>query len=155
MNSHDDYLKQAIKLARDNIADGGRPFGAILVRDGVVVSEGVNTIHLSGDPTDHAELSAMRQAAKTLGTTRLEGCTVYASGQPCPMCLSAMYLTGVSHVFFAYGNQDGEAYNLSTASIYRELQKPIAEQQLDITHRPQQEPEPLYAQWHHHQGKVK
>lgn len=99
MSAHDRYLQRALVLAKQNIADGGRPFGAVLVRNDEIVAESVNTFHLSGDPTAHAELNAVRDLAARLGSAVLRECVIYASGQPCPMCLSALYLTGVREVF--------------------------------------------------------
>ena len=137
MPTEEHFLRQAIDLALANVRDhGGRPFGALVVKDEEVIATGVNEIGATGDPTAHAELSAIRKAAQALGAPRLDGCVVYASGQPCPMCLSAMYLTGVSAVRFAYSNQDGEPYGLSTATVYAELAKPFEHQALDIRHQP-------------------
>ena len=137
MPGDEQFLQQAIDLALANVRDaGGRPFGAVVVKDGEVIATGVNEIGATGDPTAHAELSAIRQAAQVLGSPRLDGCIVYASGQPCPMCLSAMYLTGVSAVRFAYSNADGEPFGLSTASVYAELAKSLEDQVLDIRHQP-------------------
>ena len=137
MATEEHFLRQAIDLALANVRDhDGRPFGALVVKDGEVIATGVNEIGATGDPTAHAELSAIRKAAQVLGGPRLDGCVVYASGQPCPMCLSAMYLTGVSAVRFAYSNHDGEPYGLSTAKVYAELAKPFDDQALDIRHQP-------------------
>ena len=136
MSNDEQFLQQAVDLALANVGDGGRPFGALVVKDGAVIATGVNEIGATGDPTAHAELSAIRMAAQVLGLPRLDGCVVYASGQPCPMCLSAMYLTGVSAVRFAYSNADGEPYGLSTAPVYAELAKPLEAQVLDVRHQP-------------------
>ncbi|KRB44580.1 nucleoside deaminase [Phenylobacterium sp. Root700] len=137
MPGDESFLQQAIDLALANVRDaGGRPFGAVLVKDGVVIATGVNEIGATGDPTAHAELSAIRRAAQVLGTPRLDGCVVYASGQPCPMCLSAMYLTGIGAVRFAYSNADGEPFGLSTAPVYAELAKPLESQAMDVRRRP-------------------
>ena len=95
MHSDEFYLQRAVVLAANNVAAGGRPFAALLVKDDQMIVEAVNTLHISQDPTAHAELLAIRAASQQLGP-RLEGCVIYASGQPCPMCLSAMYLCGVS-----------------------------------------------------------
>lgn len=133
----DEYLGMAIDLAMRNVQErGGRPFGAVVVRDGAVIATGVNEIGATGDPTAHAELQAIRAATRTLGQVRLDGCIVYASGQPCPMCLAAMYLTGVQAVYYAYANADGEPFGLSTAAIYDELAKPLAQQAMAIRHHP-------------------
>jgi tRNA(Arg) A34 adenosine deaminase TadA len=141
------YLRQAIALAEANVREaGGRPFGAVVVKDGRVVATGVNEIGATGDPTAHAELSAMRQAAKALGTPRLDGCVVYASGQPCPMCLAAMHMTGVGAVRFAYSNAQGEPYGLSTAMVYAQMAKPLEAQALDVRHTPMGDPA-IYRTW--------
>lgn len=119
------FLCEAIELARDNVRRGGRPFGAVLVKDGKTVATGVNEIGVTGDPTAHAELQAIRAASQALGSPRLDGCVIYASGHPCPMCLAAMHLTGIREVNFAYSNEDGEPYGLSTAAIYAEMARPV------------------------------
>ena len=149
MSSTERFLCEAIALARDNIRKGGRPFGAVVVRDGEVIARGVNEMHRTNDPTAHAELLAIRAAGQALGTLRLDGCAVYASGNPCPMCLAAMRIAGVREVAYAYSNQDGEPYGLSTAAIYAELAKPFSEQSMKIDYvplRPEGEAD-LYEAW--------
>ncbi|ELN4237829.1 TPA: nucleoside deaminase [Klebsiella variicola subsp. variicola] len=147
MSADDRYLQRALALAKQNIADGGRPFGAVLVRHDEIVAEAVNTFHLNGDPTAHAELNAVRELAARLGSEVLRECVIYASGQPCPMCLSALYLTDVREVFFANSNQDGEPFQLSTTAIYQQLQQPLSRQTLPIHHCPQPEGPALYQRW--------
>lgn len=142
------FLCEAIDLARENVRKGGRPFGAVLVKDGAVVARGVNEIIATQDPTAHAELQAIRAASRVLGSPRLDGCVIYASGQPCPMCLAAMHLTGIREVTFAYSNEDGEPYGLSTATIYAELKKPLAQQSLKVAYLPIcPDGSDLYAMW--------
>ncbi len=116
-----EFLAQAIALARRNVEKGGRPFGAVVVRNGEIVGEGVNQMLELHDPTAHAELLALRHAGNHLRQTRLEDCVVYASGQPCPMCLAAMRMAGVTRAVYAYSNADAEPYGLSTASIAQAL----------------------------------
>lgn len=149
MSDEQTYLREAIALAQANIAKGGRPFGALVVRDGAVIATGVNEIHTSHDPTAHAEMSALRAASRALGTPDLGGCAVYASGHPCPMCMAAMRLAGVATVAYAYSNDDGEPFGLSTAALYQELAKPFAEQTMDIRYLPvRREGQPdLYVAW--------
>jgi tRNA(Arg) A34 adenosine deaminase TadA len=90
-----------VELALENVAAGGRPFGAVVVRDGEELATGVNRALQDGDPTAHAELLAIREASSRLGTLSLEGATVYASGEPCPMCRAAARNAGVSRLVFA------------------------------------------------------
>jgi len=136
MSPAERFLCEAINLARDNVRKGGRPFGAVLVKDGTIIATGVNEIHTTQDPTTYAELQAIRAASLALGSPRLDGCVIYASDHHCPMCLSAMHLMGVREVTYAYSNEDGEPYGLSTAAIYAELAKPLAQQSLKATHLP-------------------
>lgn len=131
-----DNLRRAVKLAQENVAHGGRPFGAIIMRDGQIIAEGTNTLLETGDPTDHAELRAVRAAAQALASPRLDGCVVYASGQPCPMCLAAMYMAGIRDIFYTYSNADGEPFGLSTARIYDALVKPVSGLPLNFEHVP-------------------
>ncbi|MBC6980536.1 nucleoside deaminase [Caulobacter sp. 17J80-11] len=143
------FLKQAVELARENVlARRGRPFGAVLVRDGKVLATGVNEVLAGGDPSAHAELQAIRAATAALGDTRLDGAVIYASGQPCPMCLAAMYLTGVSRAAYASSNAEGEPYGLSTADIYEDLCRPPDQRRLRAEHAPiTAEGEPPYEAW--------
>ena len=145
--SNEAFMREALTLARDNIQAGGRPFGAVLVHQGQVIARAVNEIHLTQDPTAHAELQAIRQASQVLGRPRLEGCEVYASGHPCPMCLAAMHLCGIERVWFAYSNEDGEPYGLSTAAVYAQMT--LAPQQQSLPLRPLKpaDEDGLYQQW--------
>ncbi|MGH6860504.1 MAG: nucleoside deaminase [Phyllobacterium sp.] len=131
------FLDEAIALALDNVAQGGRPFGAVVVKDGAIVARAVNRIQADNDPTAHAELLALRAAGKALQSPRLEGCSVYASGQPCPMCMAAMRMSGIKDIAFAYSNEQAEPFGLSTAAIAAELAKPADQQQgLSLRHVP-------------------
>ncbi|MCU4580851.1 nucleoside deaminase [Acinetobacter gyllenbergii] len=149
MQQDHDFLRQAIELAYQNCEQGGRPFAAVLVKDGQVIASGVNEILKSNDPTAHAELLAIRAASQRLGTANLDGCVVFASGQPCPMCLAAMRMAGINRVIYAHSNDDAEAYGLSTAAIYADLAKPFAEQSMMIGYVPIRiEAKPnLYGYW--------
>ncbi len=109
------FIQQAISLATKNVKVGGRPFGAVIVKNGQVIAHAVNQITATNDPTAHAELLALREAGKVLGRAKLDDCVVYASGQPCPMCLAAMRMAGISQIFYAYSNDDAQPYGLSTA----------------------------------------
>jgi len=154
MSNAQQYLREAIRLARANMQAGGRPFGAVIVRDGEVLMTAVNEIHKTNDPTSHAELNAIRAASHKLGTPSLAGCAVYASGHPCPMCMAAMRLAGVTEVAYAYSNDDGEPFGLSTAAIYADLARPFAEQSMKIQYLPVRlEGEAdLYEEWKRQQG---
>ena len=142
------FLDQAIALAFANVEQGGRPFGAVVVKDGKVIATGVNRMQAESDPTAHAELLALRAAGKALQSPRLDDCTVYASGQPCPMCYAAMRMSGVKEILFANSNEQAELFGLSTANIAAELVKPVNEQTgISFTHCPPGNGERLYRVW--------
>ncbi|WP_275787821.1 nucleoside deaminase [Pararhizobium gei] len=145
----DRYLKQAIALARENVERGGRPFGAVLVMDGDIIATGVNGVVETHDPTSHAELVAVRDAALRRRSPILKGAAMYASGHPCPMCLAAMRLAGITDISYAYSNEDGASYGLTSAALYADLRKPFAEQEMSFTYRPvrPEGEEDLYVQW--------
>jgi guanine deaminase len=121
MMGNKDFLVRAIQLAKDGIKRGGGPFGAVVVRNGEIISEAINRVVYSKDPTAHAEILAIRQASKTLGTHSLGDCVLYTSCEPCPMCLGAIYWSGIKTVFFAADRQDAAAAGFSDKYIYDEI----------------------------------
>ncbi len=127
------HLLSAIRAAMDNVREHkAQPFGAVITRGDEVIATAVNKVEALCDPSAHAEMQAVRAAAKALGSTDLSGCTVYASGYPCPMCLTAMYLSGVEQVYYAYSSEDGAPYGLSAESGYRELARPVDERHMKL-----------------------
>lgn len=149
MEDDTDFLRQAIALAYTNVDSGGRPFGAVIVKDGKVIAQAVNESVATNDPTAHAELLAIRAASRHLESANLEGCAVFASGHPCPMCMAAMRMAGIEAVTYAYSNEDASPFGLSTSGVYADLAKPFAEQSMRIRHLPARlagEPD-LYAHW--------
>jgi tRNA(Arg) A34 adenosine deaminase TadA len=121
--NHQQYIDQAVKLAAANVEGGGKPFGAVIVKDDTVISTGVNEVLQSGDLTSHAEIQAIRKASKSHGEERLVGATLYASGHPCPMCLSAIYLAGIKEVYYASTLDDAKNAGLDVSHIYKELKE--------------------------------
>ncbi|AXA24808.1 nucleoside deaminase [Pseudomonas putida] len=143
--SNETFMREA--LARANIEAGGRPFGAVLVHQGQIVARAVNEIHSTQDPTAHAELQAIRKAAQALGKSRLDGAEIYASGHPCPMCLAAMHLCGIERAWFAYDNDEGEPYGLSTAAVYAQMARAPQQQSLPLRVLKPEGEAGLYQQW--------
>lgn len=120
------FMRAAIALAEKNVADGtGGPFGAVIVRDGKIIGEGTNQVTSSNDPTAHAEVVAIRQACANLGTFNLEGCEVYTSCEPCPMCLSAIYWARLDRIFYGNTKADAAEIDFDDAFLYLEIPKPI------------------------------
>jgi tRNA(Arg) A34 adenosine deaminase TadA len=114
-------LRHAVDLAHANRLQGGRPFGAVIARDGRQLATGVNEIHQTCDPSTHAEMQALRAATRARRDASLAGCSVYASGHPCPMCLAALVMAGAERVFFAFDNRDAAPYGLSSEGTYQRL----------------------------------
>jgi guanine deaminase len=115
-------LRRAIELARVRMRDGqGGPFGAVVARDDLSIAEGWNQVTTALDPTAHAEVVAIRKACQALGTFRLEGCTLYASCEPCPMCLAAAYWARVSRIVFGATRADAAVAGFDDAFIYDEI----------------------------------
>jgi guanine deaminase len=143
------FLDEAVSLAFENIEQNGRPFGAIVVKDGEVIARAVNRMEADSDPTAHAELLALREAGRVLGSPRLEGCEVYASGQPCAMCTAAMRLAGIREFYYAYSNEQALAYGLSTPASVSDVSKLLdGETEFSICHLPPGEGSPhLFEAW--------
>lgn len=133
MPSHEQLLREAVRLAQVNRERAGRPFGAVLAIDGEIVATGVNEIVHTHDPTAHAEMQALRAASRQLGRPDLKGSIVYASGHPCPMCLSALVLAQVDAVYYAFDNDDAAPYGLSSDAAYKALRVPLDPPPLPLT----------------------
>ena len=127
----EEFMRRAIGLADRNVRMGqGGPFGAVVVRDGRVVGEGANAVTSSNDPTAHAEIVAIRNACRTLATFRLDGCELYASCEPCPMCLGAAYWARLDRLWYAAGREDAERAGFDDGLIYREVTAASADRRL-------------------------
>ena len=118
---HHKWLEQAVDLAIENVKAGGRPFGAVLVRDGELLATGVNRMLAIHDPSSHAEMEALRKAGAQMETTDMSGTVLYASGQPCPMCLAAAFATKVSAIYYVFNNADAEPFGFSSQPTYDAL----------------------------------
>ncbi|NNE85781.1 MAG: nucleoside deaminase [Alphaproteobacteria bacterium] len=124
----DSFMRRAIALAEENVTvSGGGPFGAVIVRDGHIVGEGTNQVTGSHDPTAHAEVVAIRAACRELGSFSLAGCEIYASCEPCPMCLSAIYWARLDRIYYGNSKTDAAAIGFDDDHIYREIPLPISE----------------------------
>ena len=117
----DRYAREAIALAHENMRQGGGPFGALIVRDGEVIATGVNRVTATHDPTAHAEVVAIRRACATLKVFHLEGCEIYSSCEPCPMCLSAVYWAKLDRVYYCATRVDAADVGFADDHIYREI----------------------------------
>ncbi|MCU6768268.1 nucleoside deaminase [Barnesiella propionica] len=121
MDKKNEFMREAIELSVKNIDNDGGPFGAVIVKDGEVVARGVNRVTASIDPTAHAEVSAIREAAKKLGTFDLSGCEIYSSCEPCPMCLGAIYWAHLDKLYYANTKLDAKNIGFDDSFIYDEI----------------------------------
>jgi len=117
-------MQRAIALALENVRSGGGPFGALIVKDGKVLSEAANRVTLTNDPTAHAEIVAIREACKKLGNFHLTDCELYSSCEPCPMCLGAIYWARPGRVYFACTAADAAKAGFDDSLIYQEIRSP-------------------------------
>ena len=125
------FMREAIRLSEENVrSSNGGPFGVVIVKDGVIISTGVNEVTRHNDPTAHAEINAIRAACRVLGTFSLEGCEIYSSCEPCPMCLGAIYWARPSALFFANTQQDAAAIQFDDQFIYQEIARSHADRRL-------------------------
>jgi guanine deaminase len=121
------FIRHAIALGGVGMASGcGGPFGAVIVRNGRIIGEGFNRVLADNDPTAHAEVVAIRNACRSIGRFQLDGCILYASCEPCPMCLGAIYWARPDRLVFAAGRLDAAQLGFDDAHIYEELALPIA-----------------------------
>ena len=116
------FMEEAIRLAVENVKKGaGGPFGAVVVKDGKVVAASANTVTPDNDPTAHAEVNAIRQACRRLGSFQLAGCEIYCSCEPCPMCLGAIYWARPDKVYYACTKEDAAVGGFDDSFIYKEI----------------------------------
>jgi len=118
--SNKKWMEHAINLAKSNANRGGKPFGAVIVKDETIIAEAVNDVIATHDPTTHAELQAISKASRSLGKEDLSDCELYASGEPCPMCLSAIYLANMKKIYFA-NPMEGNPLAVQAKKIYEQI----------------------------------
>ncbi len=126
------YMRQAIELSKESVRKGGGPFGAVIVKDGEVIAATHNHVTLNNDPTAHAEVEAIRMAAKKLNTFDLQGCEIYTSCEPCPMCLGAIYWAHIDKIYYGNDKHDAKDIGFDDSFIYEEIDKPLVERRVPM-----------------------
>lgn len=135
MKEEEKHMREAIRLSLENVKTGkGGPFGAVIVKNGKIIATGANEVTSSNDPTAHAEVVAIRNACKSLDSFQLDGCEIYCSCEPCPMCLGAIYWARPSKIYYANTKQDAANINFDDDFIYKEIELPIDKRKL-TTHQ--------------------
>ena len=132
MTSKNNFMLRAIELSISSANGTGGPFGCVIVQDDKIIAEGSNKVTFSNDPTAHAEIVAIREACKKLNTFNLSSCDLYASCEPCPMCLSAIYWSHVDNIFYANTKEDAKKINFDDSLIYSEISKKNEDRKIPI-----------------------
>jgi tRNA(Arg) A34 adenosine deaminase TadA len=149
------FMARAIQLSINNVQSGrGGPFGAVVVKDGNIVAEGANLVTATNDPTAHAEVLAIREACKKLGVFELEGCEIYSSCEPCPMCLGAIYWARLARVFFAGAAADASKIGFDDSLIYREIAQPHSQRQIPMIQMMREQALAAFRLWENKPNKI-
>jgi len=149
------FMHKAIALSVENIKNGGGPFGAVIVKNGKIIATGVNRVTSQNDPTAHAEVNAIRKASKKLGTFNLEGCEIYTSCEPCPMCLGAIYWAHLDKIYYGNSKTDAAAIGFDDSFIYEELKLNYADRKVKAAQIFRNEALEAFQLWQNMESKVK
>lgn len=149
------FMRRAIELARDGIdSNEGGPFGCVVVRDGEIIGEGNNRVTSANDPTAHAEIIAIREACKSLSSFQLDGCTIYTSCEPCPMCLGAIYWARPANVYYACTRDDAAEIGFDDRFIYEELERSNDEREMRLVNVMRDEAIEVFRSWEAKTDKI-
>ena len=150
-----EFMKKAIELSIENINKGGGPFACVIVKDNKIIAEGSNKVTTTNDPTAHGEIVAIREACKKLNDFSLNGCELYSTCEPCPMCLSAIYWARIDKVYYANTRKDAQKIDFDDSLIYSELKKTIKERKIPMIQMMRSEALKAFELWDRKTDKVK
>jgi guanine deaminase len=155
MSEKEKMMQKAIELSIKGSSEGkGGPFGAVVVKDGKIVGQGHNQVTSTNDPTAHAEVVAIRDACKNLGTFQLSDCELYTSCEPCPMCLGAIYWARPARVYYANTREDAAAVGFDDAFIYEEIPLPLSERKIEMIQLGREEAQKAFIMWSEKENKI-
>ena len=149
------FMKRAVELSIKSVNSGTGQFGAVIVKGDKIISEGFNTVTLTNDPTSHAEISAIRNACKSIENFSLKDCELYTTCEPCPMCLSAIYWARIDKVYYANTRSDAQKIDFDDSLIYEELTKSIKERKIPMHQMMRDEALKAFELWDKKEDKVK
>jgi tRNA(Arg) A34 adenosine deaminase TadA len=144
---HRQFLERAIRLAEESVDTGGGPFGAVIVKDGKIIASASNRVTVIQDPTAHAEIQTIREAASKLGSWDLSGCILYTSCEPCPMCMGAVYWAHIRQVYYACTHRDARDAGFDDSMIYDELRMPPSERSVSMLQQLRPEGLKAFRKW--------
>ena len=149
------WMEKAISLALENVREGrGGPFAALVVKDGRLVGSGTNLVTATNDPTAHAELVAIREACRALGSYQLTGCEIYTTCEPCPMCMGAIYWARPARLYYASTRGDAARIGFDDAYIYEQLRLPAGERAIPTAQVLREKALAAFAEWERKQDRV-
>ncbi len=149
------FMARAIQLSLDNVLSGqGGPFGAVIVKEGHIVAEGVNRVTATNDPTAHAEVVAIREACAKLGFFELKDCELYTSCEPCPMCLGAIYWARLSRIYFGNIAADASKIGFDDSAIYHEFARPHSQRSIPMVQMMRQQALTAFRAWEDKPHKI-
>ena len=149
------FMARAIQLSIENVRSGrGGPFGAVVVRDDAIIGEAANQVTSTNDPTAHAEVLAIRAACKRLDSFELEGCEIYTSCEPCPMCLGAIYWARLSRIYFGNLDADASKIGFDDSLIYREIAQPHSKRKIPMIQMMREEALAAFRAWENKSNKI-
>ncbi len=148
------WMREAIRLSQDSVAQGGGPFGAVVIREGEIIGRGQNCVTSSNDPTAHAEVVAIRQACQSLSTFTLAGCELFTSCEPCPMCLGAILWSRLDRVWYANTRTDAAAIGFDDSAFYEEITQPIDARRLPMSPLLRDEARSVFFAWQQSDDKT-
>jgi len=154
MTDDKEFLRRAVEIAGSGINNGGGPFGAVITKEGKVIAGSNNRVVLDSDPTAHAEILAIREAARLTGTHILDGCVLYASCEPCPMCLGAIYWSGIKRVVYASDRHDAAAAGFDDEFIYNEISLDPSIRRISFIHLEDDMAGEVFRKWNDYEGKT-
>jgi guanine deaminase len=150
------FMQEAIRCAVENVRAGsGGPFGAVVVKDGRIVATGANAVTTVNDPTAHAEIVAIREACRVLGTFQLTGCEIYTSCEPCPMCMGAIYWARPDRVYFGATASDAAAAGFDDSFIYDELKRTHTEREIPLESLMREDALEAFREWQRKDNRVR
>ena len=150
-----EFMKRAIELSIESVNNGGGPFGCVIVKDEKIISEGSNKVTSSNDPTAHGEIVAIREACKSINNFSLNGCELYSTCEPCPMCLAAIYWARVDKIYYANTRKDAQKIGFDDSLIYSEYQKNIDKRKIPMIQMLRNEALKAFELWDKKIDKVK
>ena len=149
------FMERAIELSIQSVKSGGGPFGSVIVKNNKIISEGMNRVTKSNDPTAHGEIVAIRNACKNLGDFSLKGCELYTSCEPCPLCLSAIYWSRIDKVYYANTRNDAQKIDFDDSFIYSEIMKKIEQRKIPMKQQLRDKALEAFRLWQQTENKVK